>query len=264
MNVGILHTSLAGAPGHDPYAPCSVADLRATGFATGPSVTSTSDSSADGPCAIVMPGFLRAGISTRPAPSPSLWSRLPTTVRSASRSVAPASRSSSGSPSMRRHRRLARPGRDDRQSDGGGPGERGRGSSGGPAAYRWKNVAWRGVSGAIWISCGRKWSIEPPRRVPAAWRSWKSTARLRMPCRPPRRSDHGAPPACREPGGPIRRLSEAAVDIGEELRGQLPPECRHLFGADEQSFNDFVLALAQEGADDVLARLHARAKGGES
>ncbi len=27
-----MHTSLAGAPGHDPYAPCTVAELHASGF----------------------------------------------------------------------------------------------------------------------------------------------------------------------------------------------------------------------------------------
>lgn len=32
VNIGMLHTSLAGAAGHDPYAPCSVADLAATQF----------------------------------------------------------------------------------------------------------------------------------------------------------------------------------------------------------------------------------------
>jgi len=32
VNIGILHTSLAGAPGHDPYAPCTVAELAAHGF----------------------------------------------------------------------------------------------------------------------------------------------------------------------------------------------------------------------------------------
>lgn len=31
-NIGLLHTSLAGAPGHDVYAPTSVAELRATRF----------------------------------------------------------------------------------------------------------------------------------------------------------------------------------------------------------------------------------------
>jgi DNA repair exonuclease SbcCD nuclease subunit len=32
VNIGIMHTSLAGAPGHDAYAPCNVADLHASGF----------------------------------------------------------------------------------------------------------------------------------------------------------------------------------------------------------------------------------------
>lgn len=32
INIGMLHTSLAGAAGHDLYAPCSVADLQAHGF----------------------------------------------------------------------------------------------------------------------------------------------------------------------------------------------------------------------------------------
>ncbi|SMC98472.1 DNA repair exonuclease [Rhizobium sp. RU36D] len=32
VNIGILHTSLAGAVGHDVYAPCSAADLHAAGF----------------------------------------------------------------------------------------------------------------------------------------------------------------------------------------------------------------------------------------
>lgn len=32
INIAMLHTSLAGAEGHDPYAPCKVADLAAAGF----------------------------------------------------------------------------------------------------------------------------------------------------------------------------------------------------------------------------------------
>ncbi len=32
INIGIMHTSLAGAPGHDLYAPCSVGELHASGF----------------------------------------------------------------------------------------------------------------------------------------------------------------------------------------------------------------------------------------
>ncbi len=32
VNIAMLHSSLMGAAGHDPYAPCSVADLKAMGF----------------------------------------------------------------------------------------------------------------------------------------------------------------------------------------------------------------------------------------
>ncbi len=32
LNIGVLHTSLDGRPGHDPYAPCSIADLRNFGY----------------------------------------------------------------------------------------------------------------------------------------------------------------------------------------------------------------------------------------
>lgn len=32
INVGLMHTSLGGAPGHDPYAPCAEADLLAHGY----------------------------------------------------------------------------------------------------------------------------------------------------------------------------------------------------------------------------------------
>ncbi len=32
LNIGLLHTSLEGAPGHDPYAPCTVSDLARFGY----------------------------------------------------------------------------------------------------------------------------------------------------------------------------------------------------------------------------------------
>lgn len=33
LNIGLLHTSLDGRPGHDPYAPCAPSDLQAKGYA---------------------------------------------------------------------------------------------------------------------------------------------------------------------------------------------------------------------------------------
>ena len=32
LNIGLLHTSLTGRPGHEPYAPCSLDDLKARGY----------------------------------------------------------------------------------------------------------------------------------------------------------------------------------------------------------------------------------------
>ena len=32
LNIGVLHTSLDGRPGHDPYAPCAISDLRNFGY----------------------------------------------------------------------------------------------------------------------------------------------------------------------------------------------------------------------------------------
>ncbi len=45
--------------------------------------------------------------------------------------------------------------------------------------------------------------------------------------------------------------------IAEGLRSQLPPECRSLLGNDEAEFKDVHATLVAEGAEDVLARLHA-------
>lgn len=59
INIGILHTSLGGAPGHDRYSPCSLAELRTTGFdywALGHIHIRSVDARA-GESTIVMPGM---------------------------------------------------------------------------------------------------------------------------------------------------------------------------------------------------------------
>ena len=57
VNIGILHTSLAGAPGHDLYAPCCLADLQAAGFRYWALGHVHKRSVVEGTCAIVMPGM---------------------------------------------------------------------------------------------------------------------------------------------------------------------------------------------------------------
>jgi exonuclease SbcD len=85
---------------------------------------------------------------------------------------------------------------------------------------------------------------------------------------------------CRAPGstaGPVadpmtelRRLIDEEImqsgayqaevsRIFDELRTQLPPECRNLLGSDEESSRKIVEEFVREGSEDVLALLHAKA-----
>lgn len=56
-NIGLMHTSLAGAIGHDPYAPCTVADLQASGFDYWALGHIHQRAVYQGPRTIVMPGI---------------------------------------------------------------------------------------------------------------------------------------------------------------------------------------------------------------
>lgn len=57
INIGLLHTSLNGAKGHDPYAPCSVADLHQMGFDYWALGHVHKRAVHEGQCVIVMPGM---------------------------------------------------------------------------------------------------------------------------------------------------------------------------------------------------------------
>ena len=57
LNIGMLHSSLNGAAGHDPYAPCSLADLQATGFAYWALGHIHGRSAYPGRTTVVMPGM---------------------------------------------------------------------------------------------------------------------------------------------------------------------------------------------------------------
>jgi hypothetical protein len=84
-----------------------------------------------------------------------------------------------------------------------------------------------------------------------------------------------APAAAAADGGPLaelRRLIEDDILPGEgfihdiagiasALRGQLPPECRAMFGSEEADVAAAIAALAREGVEEVLARLRAGAAG---
>lgn len=57
VNIGLMHTSLGGAPGHDVYAPCSAGDLAKSGFRYWALGHIHKRSVIEGACSIVMPGI---------------------------------------------------------------------------------------------------------------------------------------------------------------------------------------------------------------
>jgi DNA repair exonuclease SbcCD nuclease subunit len=264
VNVGILHTSLAGAPGHDPYAPCSVADLRATDFRYWALGHVHKRFVADGPCTIVMPGNPQGrDINEAGARSVTLGTIADDgSIRIEERctSVAQFERVVVDASGMAEWRDLI-----------------------GAVAKAMERTRASVVAGQLVVR------LKIVGKTPLAWRIRSdldllradvehraaatgacSVEKLEIDCQP---SD-ALPVSSGDPIAELRRLIESeivrsdafqreAIEIGEELRGQLPQECRHLLGADEAGLRDFVLSLARDGADDVLARLHAQAKAGE-
>jgi len=264
VNVGILHTSLAGAPGHDPYAPCSVADLRATGFRYWALGHVHKRFVADGPCTIVMPGNPQGrDINEAGARSVTLGTIADDgSIRIEERrtSVAQFERTVVDAGGLADWRELI--------ATIAKALEKTRASvAAGHLVVRLQIV---GKTPLAWHMRSDLDLLRTEVEHRAAATGACSVEKLEIDCQPPDVS----PVSPSDPIAELRRLIESeivgsdafqqdAIEIGEELRGQLPQECRHLFGADEAGLKSFVLSLAQEGADDVLARLHAQAKAGQ-
>ena len=263
VNIGLMHTSLAGAPGHDLYAPCSLADLHATGFHYWALGHAHKRSTVEGTRAVVMPGMPQGrDINEFGAKSVTL-----VTIGD-DRSIRIEERVTSIAQFERVSVDVA--GIDD----------------------------WRDLAGALTrameqarVGAASEHLVARLRltgTTPLAWRIWRDldllkteaddralvigacwVEKLEVDCRAP-----GAVlgPAA-DPLAELGRLIEDEViqsevfqagiaAIAEELRAQLPPECRGIFGSDEAAFKTAIGALAQDGAEEVLARLRAGTEGG--
>jgi exonuclease SbcD len=265
VNVGILHTSLAGAPGHDPYAPCSVADLQATGFRYWALGHVHKRSVAHGKCSVVMPGMPQGrDINEAGAKSVTLVTvgdDGSVQIEERVTSLAQFERVSVDATTIADWRDLV--------------------GALGTALGRARNavasehlVARVAVTGSTPLA----WRIrndfdllksELDDRASALANCW--VEKLETDCQAPipltaQRDD---------PIAELRRLiteqvipSDAyqaqVIDIAEELRGQLPQECRNLLGTDEAVFKAALATLVKEGAEDVVARLHSSAASGVS
>lgn len=264
VNIGLLHTSLAGAPGHDLYAPCSLADLQATGFRYWALGHVHKRSVVEGKCAIVMPGMPQGrDINEAGAKSVTLI-----TVAD-DRSILIEERVTSIAQFERVSIDATRI--DDWRDLVGALGrviERAR--NGLASEHLVARVHLTGTTPLAWrirrdLDLLKTEVDDRASMIGACW-----VERLEVDCKAP-----GAAAASRDhPITELRRLideevirSDAyqaeAVDIAEELRTQLPQECRNLLGADAAAFKAAVTELVKEGVEDVLARLHAGAEARE-
>ncbi|MCE4223299.1 DNA repair exonuclease [Methylobacterium sp. C25] len=258
VNIGILHTSLAGAAGHDPYAPCSLADLRATGFRYWALGHIHRRSVTEGDCTIVMPGMPQGrDINEAGAKSVTLVTiGDDRAIRIEERAIG-----------IAQFERVL--------VDVTGIDE------------------WREMIGAVGRALERARAAVASRHLvarlrltgatPLAWRMRRDAdllkaeaearaglvgacwvEKLEIDCRP---MEEGAT-ASSTPLHELRRLIDDEVLgsdafrrelglIAEELKGQLPPESRDSFGTDEACFEALLARHAREGTDEVLARLHA-------
>jgi exonuclease SbcD len=260
VNIGILHTSLAGSPGHDLYAPCSLADLHATGFSYWALGHIHKRSVTVGSSTIVMPGMPQGrDINEAGAKSVTLVTIADDrSIQLEERitSVAQFERVSVDATGIDDWRDLV--------ATLTRAMERTRMDV--PSEHLVARLHLTGVTSLAW-RIRRDIDLlktESDQRASVIGRCW--VEKLDVACDVP----GAAAGAAVDPITELRGLIDGDVvqseayqmevtKIAEELRAQLPQECRELLGTDETAFKAAVERLVKEGADDVLARLHAGA-----
>jgi DNA repair exonuclease SbcCD nuclease subunit len=259
VNIGLLHTSLDGALGHDPYAPCSLAELQGAGFRYWALGHIHKRMAVDGAATVVMPGMPQ-GRDINEA---------------GAKSVTLVTVTDDGSILMEERRTsIAQFERVPVDLTG--------------------IEDWRDMVGLLGRSLGQCRDLIPSEHLvarvqftgttPLSWRLRRDIDLLRaeaadqaatfgnvwidkveVTCQPPGAvANHDDPPEA-DPVEELRRLmGEITQDdayraeiaqIAEELRSQLPPECRGMLGLDDAQFAARVMEAARDGVDDVVARL---------
>ena len=258
VNIGMMHTSLAGAPGHDLYAPCSIADLQTTGFQYWALGHVHKRSVTEGDCTIVMPGNPQGRDINEAGPKSV---SLVTVVEDGSIRV------------EERNTSIAQFERVSVDVTG--------------------IEDWRDLVTALSVSLRQARNaasvdhlvarLHVTGGTPLAWRIRRDLDLLKAEaddcamvigdcwvekleadsCD----SSH-ADTSSDDPVMELRSMialnvgqsdsfRQEAIGIAEELIAQLPPECRAFLGSDENAFRESMDALVVAGADDVVARLYA-------
>ena len=265
VNIGLMHTSLAGAPGHDLYAPCSLADLQGAGFRYWALGHVHKRSVVEGGCAIVMPGMPQGRdineAGTKSVTLVTIGDDRSIRIEERVTNIAQFERVAVDTTGIDDWRDLvASLTRALEQARGDVASEH--------------LVARLRVTGATPLA----WRIrrdldllktEADDRASVIGSCW--VEKLEVDCR----ALGAVAGSSADPLTELRRLIDEEVigsdvyqaevaAIAEELRTQLPQECRGLLGSDEDAFKAMITGLVKDGSEDVLARLHAGAEGGVS
>lgn len=266
INIGIMHTSLGGAPGHDPYAPCSPAELQATGYDYWALGHIHKRSVVTESATIVMPGMPQGRDINEDG----------------SKSVTLVSITDDGTVSLEEKQTAIA--------------EFARVTIETGDLTEWNELA-QALSVALTRARANSAAPELVVRIgftgetPLAWRMRRDTdllfaeaeeraaqigaiwiEKLEISCTPPKTAKGTATDPLHE----LRALIETGIlnsgafetalaTVAKTLQGQLPTDLRDLFGADETETKARRIELARQGADDVLARLQSTAgSGGET
>lgn len=260
INIGLLHTSLDGAAGHDPYAPCGLADLHATGFRYWALGHIHKRAAVEGAATVVMPGMPQ-GRDINEA---------------GAKSVTLATVTDDGSILM--EERLTSVAQFERVTVelGGVEDWRDMISALGRALEQVRQgvvsehlVARLHLTGTTSLAWRLRRDIdllrtEAEQQAAVLGNSWID--KVEVDCLAPGAIRYPAATTETNPFEELRRLmGEVTQDdayraevaaIAEDLRTQLPAECRTLIGADESTFAANLAEATRDGIEDVLARLN--------
>ncbi|MBV8474331.1 MAG: DNA repair exonuclease, partial [Hyphomicrobiales bacterium] len=262
VNIGLMHTSLAGSPGHDVYGPCSVEDLHAAGFAYWALGHIHKRAVYRGAATIVMAGapqgrdINEAGAKT--ATLVTIGDDGGVKIEERLTSHAEFERVEVNLEGVGEWRELA--------------GSISRALEAARETARSEHLVTRlRLTGATPLAWRIRRDVdvltaEAQQRAKATGKCW--VEQLDVACAAPKASaGDGLGPI-----GELGRLMADEVlrsdafradlgDFADELRRKLPAECRDAFGSDAAAFDDMLARLAGEGVEDMLARLQSRDRG---
>lgn len=260
VNIGLLHTSLDGAAGHDPYAPCSTRELAATGFRYWALGHVHARKVSEGATTIVMPGMLQGRDIGEAGPK----SATLVTVRDDG-SIEIAERKTS----LARFERLeldvsaAQDWRDVAKTIGTGL------TAAREAADCEHLVARVMLTGATSLAWRMRRDAdlllsEAQAHANALGATWIDKLEVKAMPGPSPRAEGGAFGELQRSMlgevGSAEATTQAVLTAIEDVRRQLPGELRDLLGNDPASLEALALSLTERGSAEVLARLMPAAR----